>query len=65
MISKAFWKYGNSNNQPMAIDDIDCYYIDKEFNAIILVMKDDKRVSLRENKGNKQNIIKATKTMLY
>lgn len=57
MVFKAFLEYSNSKDQPIAINDIDCYYIDKEFNAIILVMKNGIKVMLRENEKNKQNII--------
>ena len=61
MVFKDFLEYSNSKDQPIAINDIDCYYIDKEFNAIKLVMKNGRKVMLRENESNKINIIKQLK----
>lgn len=54
---KAFLEHSNSKNEPITIDNIDCYYIDIKFNAIVLVMKDGRKVLLRENEKNKKDVI--------
>lgn len=54
---KAFLEHSNSKNEPITIDNIDCYCIDIKFNAIVLVMKDGRKVLLRENEKNKKDVI--------